>query len=444
MVRFAYANSELWFDELVNLDQYVRRPFAEIVTTYRAANNHVFNSILSRIAVGLLGESPWVIRLPAIAAGIATVGVFFLLAKLVLQSRVALTATFLLAISYPHVFYCQNARGYSLFLFFALLAAVLAVRLDDPGETADRRALGTGYALAIGFGLYTIPLAVVVIAGHSCVALVGRRWRLLGWLSAGTTLGALLYAPMASALLAYYTDEPLDTGHPLLSTELLQELGPAAIVLALGSVPATALGVRLLRRTPYWTAIVFLPLAFNLTIPLLTGQGVHPRTFVYALPLAYLLLAEALAWGQGRFRRASLALVAALALASTAVLARYLPVPKQPLRAALERTRAENTAAPGNGTVIGLGVTGWSLRFHDPTVEAVETRSQLDDVIARREDPAAPVWILYSFANLLRSGNPDLYGWIEERTDPVVVLDGTIGDGDVHVRLWRGPGLASP
>jgi len=32
------------------------------------------------------------------------------------------------------------------------------------------------------------------------------------------------------------------------------------------------------------------PIAFNVVVPLLRGQGVYPRSFVYGLPVAYLLL----------------------------------------------------------------------------------------------------------------------------------------------------------
>jgi len=113
ILRVIGANSELWFDEIATVVNFVRLPLATLLHTYASANNHVLNSVLSHVSVEIFrSEQPWVVRLPALIFGIAGVWAFHLLARQLWRSQVALMGTFMFAVSYHDVFYTQQARGY--------------------------------------------------------------------------------------------------------------------------------------------------------------------------------------------------------------------------------------------------------------------------------------------------------------------------------------------
>src|SRR5262245_15220738 len=120
ILRVTGANSELWFDEIATVGNYVRLPFPMLLQTYGSANNHVLNSVLVHFFVAVLGsEQPWVVRLPSILFGVGSVWAFYLVARQLWTNQLALIATFMFAVSYHGVYYAQQARGYSMFLFFA-------------------------------------------------------------------------------------------------------------------------------------------------------------------------------------------------------------------------------------------------------------------------------------------------------------------------------------
>lgn len=96
----------------------------------------------------------WTRSLSAIV-GLLTLPVFYLLARRLGGARVALMATFLLAISPFHVWYSQEVRNYSLLIGVATLSQILFIRILDGG---GRRAW-------IGYGLTTIAIMLCNFAG---------------------------------------------------------------------------------------------------------------------------------------------------------------------------------------------------------------------------------------------------------------------------------------
>ena len=140
VLRLAHANTEFWFDEIVTVIYFVRRPFVEVVGSYGLANNHVLNSVLVHLTAAWLGESPLAVRLPAIAFGVAGVWAFWFTACALWRREAALLGTLLFAVSYHHIYYSQSARGYSALIFFALVATGCAVSLTD-GTIGNIRAV---------------------------------------------------------------------------------------------------------------------------------------------------------------------------------------------------------------------------------------------------------------------------------------------------------------
>src|SRR5262249_45512128 len=145
-------------------------------------------TILAHACFLIFGEGAWALRLPAALFGVASIWALYLFARQVGSTREALFAAALFTFSYHHLWFSQNARGYSGLLFWALLSSWFLVR----ALREDRPALWLGFAAAAAFGIYTHITMVFVIAGQSAVYL-HQLWMRRGetWPNrwAGLTLG---------------------------------------------------------------------------------------------------------------------------------------------------------------------------------------------------------------------------------------------------------------
>jgi hypothetical protein len=430
ILRFIGSNNSLWFDEIVTVREYVREPLGVIVAKYNAANNHVMNSVLAHFSVLAFGEQPWAIRLPAVLFGIGGVWAFALVARTLWRWDLALLGTVLFAVSYHHVYYSQEARGYSAFVFFALLSGWSLIRLLDAPSPQDARFYGIVYALSLGFGTWSLLLMVFVIAGQAVVLLAARRFSVLPWMVCGVALAGILYAPMAGALLRYHLD-PSRQGPGLMF--FLGELRPVALPLLVAAPIGALLALRLLRRAPLQGFLLLAPIALNIVVfPFVLGVSLHPRTFIYALPIAYLLLLEAFDWCLPRFEGLVVAIAGVVAAGSLALLWMFYPLPKQAFQEALDYVAAHRRSGD---RVVGLRLGGRAARFYDPSVVVAENLAQTQQVIA---DPGR-TWILLTFRNEMRNAEPSLDEWVEANSRSQVRLRGTIGDGDVEIRVVEKP-----
>ena len=425
------ANNELWFDEIASVQNSVRLPIGTLLRTYGSANNHVLNSVLAHFSVGIFGsEEPWVVRLPSILFGIGGVWAFHFVARQLWTAPTALMGTFMYAMSYHQVYYAQQSRGYSAMLFFALMATGLLLRMELTSSRRNNLRDGLGYASAIGLGTYSLLLMTFVILGHAAVLLFAKCWKLLNWLLAGSLIALMLYAPILGDTIAYYAQHTSYTGVPLFSSSFLVEIRPILIVLILAAIVLPVAVLRLWRKFPFATAILISPAIFNIVIPVLRGQGVHPRSFIYGLPIAYLLLTELLDWARQYFRWSPALGASMVAAVSLWALLPYYSTPKQGFRQALDYVAVNQ--AP-NDKMIGLSYGGKAVRFYNSSVVLIENYDQLQEWLKTARDNT---WVLYSFQSEMRSSMPDLYNWVINSTVEKKRFPSVIGDGSVYVRLW--------
>ena len=205
VLRAVGLNSQLWCDEIVTVVNSIHVPTRALLTSYFYDNQHTLYSLLAQACVALFGDQPWAVRLPAMVLGTASVPVLFLLGQELTDRFEALTAAGLLAVSYHHVWFSQNARGYTALMLAALLATWCLVRgLKGPGWRP-----WLFYAATVALGLYTHLTMVFVAVSHAllCGWLVLRpEGRPEGWprpdwrrLAAAFVLAGaltfLLYAP---------------------------------------------------------------------------------------------------------------------------------------------------------------------------------------------------------------------------------------------------------
>lgn len=117
---------------------------------------------LARIWGLVTGMSIVNIRLFSVLLGAVTVPLLFYVSKSLVEDRVALIASLLLATSTFHIFQSQKARMYALFLLFALLSTHYYIQLIN-SEDYTTILLYVFFTIAMG---YTHIFAVFVAAFH--------------------------------------------------------------------------------------------------------------------------------------------------------------------------------------------------------------------------------------------------------------------------------------
>ena len=462
--------SDLWLDEITTVLDYRNVSAFQILTTYTSSNNHLLNTLMVQAMVSAFGPAEWAVRFPAVVFGIAGIPAAYALARVALRSRESLLAALLLAVSYHHVFFSQNGRGYSALLFWSTLGTLFFLR----GLTRDRTRDWLLYVLSMFLAVATVLYGVFVIAGHVLAWVVGlvllRRQGGRGWpltrrlLLAWSALGLLslhLYASVLTQVNAYASTiyRTAAVGYRLLSMEYLQELvrgvaagfGGAAIAFALVAAAVGGLGFLLFARRHFFYAFTLVaPLLATAGFLLVRGLRFSPRFFLWVLPVAWIFAigaaASLAAWlharnffGSAR-RGVSRAVVplAAVLLAAFSLLSlpTYYRVPKQSNRASLSWMLARRK--PGE-PIVAAYLAKWGLRFYGPGQGIVEGRAffavsdpaELEKI--ERDSRGSTIWLLTTFPRALRLEYPELDRYIREHYREEKRFPATIGDGEIAV-----------
>ncbi len=457
VVRVIGLDSGLWADEIDSLVSSFRPPLADIVLTFPRDNRHPFYSVLAHLAMAVFGEHNWVIRLPAVLFGAATVPLLYLLGTRIVGRREALLAAAFLAVSYHHVWFSQNARGYALLGTSAVLSAWLLLRcLDDP-----RKRFMVGYGLTIALGAWTHLTMVFVAAGHGAACallfLLGRpartdaAWRrLAGAIALAALFTLLLYAPVLGDVTHYFANKP--SGLKGVSTPswaiaegvrvLLAGLGGAGAAAALTAlaVGGTVFGAGLLalwRTQPLALGMFVLPGVVTIAGAAVARGTMYPRFFFSMAPYGVLIavagafaLAAALGPRLGLARasatRVAGALVGLLIVVSALSLGRVWRYPKQDYVGAFRWAEAQR--APGD-TIATVDLTAGLNRqyFHLPYAEVTDSAG-----LARLR-AGGRVLLVYVFPRYLAHGAPEVHAVTERECGEAAEFRGTVGGGDVYV-----------
>ena len=410
--------------------------------------------------MALFGESAWAIRLPALLFGTATIPLVYLLGREVLEERDAWASAAFLTVFYPHVWFSQSARGYTMLAFFSTLATLLLVRhLRRPREAvADGPwgGLSVGYAVAVGLGAFTHLTMVFLAVGQAAVcaflALRGRweRARVLGlaWtfvLAAACTL--LLYGPMLGPFVEVWrTDRSELVGISTPLWALLEAVrvirrGLGAGTLAGAALAAAVFGVGALayaRRAPRALALFLVPGVVTVVGAAVSRGTMYPRFFFFMVAfLVLILIRGALLVGDEIGRRVAggrplaaapgPAIVGLMIVASLFGLGYNYRYPKQDYEGAIAFVEAR---AEGADTIVATGEGAWPLRtFYGRDYPVVETRAELD----RHRTPAGRTWMVFTFPLYVEAEEPEVMDAIDAECGDRAVFPGTIGGGDLIV-----------
>ena len=167
-LRLWNLNSDLWIDEVLTLLDFVRNPMGQILTSFPSQNQHMLFSIMANTSTAIFGESAWSLRLPSVLFGIGSIWAFFFLCRQLLSDREALLGCALMTVSYHHIWFSQNARGYMGLLLFTLLASWCWFEALKNNEWRWWLA----YSASIILGMWVHPTMAFVVAAHGLIYLV--------------------------------------------------------------------------------------------------------------------------------------------------------------------------------------------------------------------------------------------------------------------------------
>ena len=449
VLRGIGLNEGLWYDEIATMVRYVRRPLAEIVTRFDTQNQHMLYSILSHGSVTAFGESAWALRLPAAIFGVASLWAVWWLGVKLTGRREALVAAGLLAVSSHHVWFSQDARGYSMLMFFTLVGTGLFI--DLLASDAPRRGRVVLYGIVMALACWTQVAGGFVLIAHAIVwawDLVSDRRipprrslaPFMGMLLAGVVT-LVLYAPVLGSMM-HTLAGPKATGGAaewkspvwfvLEAAQGLARGVPGGWVALVAGLAVMLAGVwSFARRSTSTTLLMLIPVVVTAGVMLATAHNLWPRLFFFAAGFAALiavrgafLLCEALL-GQ---RAITVATAGAIVVGAASLFTvPRIWAPKQDYAGALAFV---NGAREPNDAVVTVDMTRLPYRDFYPT-DFVAADSLAD--VAAVEQRATRTWLLYAFPERIAAVDTVLWRHIESRYHEIRRFGGTVQGGTIVV-----------
>ncbi len=451
VLRVHGLDQGLWYDEITAYVKYVRMPIGTLLTTYDSENQHFLYTLFAHACIAWFGDSSWAVRVPAVIFGVGSLLGVYLVGRHLLSEHEALLATSLLVFSYHHIWFSQNARGYTGVMFFTMMATWVFLR----GLRENTVKWWCWYAVAAAAGVFVHVTMVFVIASHFLIYSVrlmsSKNWRhSMAW-------RGMLYGFVMGGLLTFQL-------HALVMPQILGQIGQKTNVQAWNNpfwtviemvrgiqvgvkgglvVLAAALmlfgfGVWKMGRTSgLMLALLLLPAALGTAVVLGVGHPLWPRFFFFlsgfvALVVVHgvMILAASISEMLKLSRAKGLVLGTGLSLMVILGSAMSVPAvyaPKQDYRSALsyvERNRNPEDA------VVAVGLAQFPYKqFFETNWTTAETLEELNAIRTR----ANRTWVVMTMPMHLEAYAPDIWSSLKSEFLLQTVFPGTLGDGAVYV-----------
>ena len=295
-LRLPTLGSPLIEDEAISFNRYIDVPWKDLVFYYHDTNQHTLFLLLSKFSIWMFGESEIIFRLPSFLAGVLSIPLIYRLGLLIkIPWSSALISALLMGLSWPHLKYSLEGRGYTLTIFLVLLATYSTVQyLNSSRWLWGSVLIGSGFAMAITLPsnlFFLCGLAVfIVIAGYLESKEIKSSIKNI---SKSSTPFLIMFALVGVYFLVIY--EGLKIGKHF-NNQLLTEtqIGNIAGLLVapwgFWMYLFFVLGIwrlRLAKGKILLLSVVIVPIVLTL----LTGVVGFARTYVYWLPFVLLLSA---------------------------------------------------------------------------------------------------------------------------------------------------------
>jgi mannosyltransferase len=470
VLRLWNLNSDLWVDEVFTLLDFARPPINEILTSFPSQNQHLLYSILAHASLETFGETAWALRLPAVLFGVGCVPALFFLCRKILDSTTAILAAALLTVSYHHIWFSQNARGYSGLLFFTLLATWFWF------EALDKNSWNWWllYAAAIVFGMWIHLTMAFVVAAHTLVHLIlllapkmsgdagnslerraGIKPFVVWFLSVTVTFQIYALAlPEFLRVGLHEESKNSEWTNPIwVLTETLQNLsiGFAGIaVVAIGAAFVAFGWFSLFGKNRRAAFLMVLPPIFAGSLMLGLGHNLFPRFFFFAMGFGLIIIVHGaielprfLSKYIGAFVkiksqtsriinhrravRAGFAFVLLIIAASIITVPRNYALPKQNFSGA--KNYVETNRLP-NEEIVAVSIAGEMYgKYFAPEWSTAKTVADLQSIERKNEN----VWLIYTLAPEIKAFRPEVWSAIQTDYQTVKIFPGTLNGGEIFV-----------
>ncbi len=462
-LRLWNLNSDLWIDEVFTLLDFVRKPLGEIVASFPSQNQHMLFSILAYVSTSIFGESSWSLRLPSVLFGIASIWAFFFLCKRLVGSQEALLGCVLMTVSYHHIWFSQNARGYMGLLLFTLTATWFWFEALE----TNKWKWWLGYAASIAMGMWVHPTMAFVVAAHGIVHVLLLIWPgILGstvsafsperragirpfaaWLLSVTVTLQLYALSLPEFLAVGLHEESKDSEwtNPIwVITESLQSLKigfAGTLVLVCGGAFVAFGWARLFRLNQRAAVLMVLPALLAGVSMLLLGHNIWPRFFFFSMGFGLLTVIHGavelpkflahyfkpLRVKQELASSAGVGFCLLVIIASLTTLPKNYALPKQNFSEA--KNFVERNTLSGDG-IVAVSLAGIVYgSYLEPHWPVANTGTELQTI----QNESERVWLVYTLPIEVKAFRPDLWKMIENDYEVVKVFPGTLNGGEVFV-----------
>jgi hypothetical protein len=454
ILRVYQLDSGLWLDEILTYLNYASLPFEEIVSTYDTENQHFLYSLLARLSFEIFGESNWSLRLPAVVFGVLSIPAAYLLGREVTNWRESLLAAALLTFSYQHIWFSQNARGYSGLLFWSILSSWLLLR----SISKDTLSLWVLFAAAAALGVYTHLTMGFMILGQFCVYLYrficprkGTRpvwWRGLVVGFGGTAVLTLfLHAPVLSQMTNTIGGSEVSVvsewKNPLWTLlEVIEGLRieMTSVVFVMAALILFTVGlVSYFRSRLEVVLFLAVPSVAGAAVVVAIGHHLWPRFFYFLFGFgALVVMRGAMRAGEKTGRLFKLSgsksawLGTCICIGLILISAVSVPLaygPKQDYKGAYQYLLSHKQEGDA---VLTFDLAGYVYdEFIQTDWTMVESVEELEDM--RRK--AKRTWVVFTFKPVSQSLHPELMARIEKDFKLQATFKGSVGDGEVYIYL---------
>lgn len=460
-LRLRGINSDLWYDEVMTLVGFVRLPFGQLLTSYVNQNNHILFSLLSNVSVSVFGESPGVVRLPALLFGLASIWALYNLARTLTDEREAWLATIIIVFSYHHVWFSQNARGYTGLLFWMLLGTWFFIK----GLRQNSHVVWIIYAMFMALGMFTHLTSVFIVIGHVIIYCFILLKRTNFFKNASTSD---LRPLISFALIGIFTFQLYSLVLPQVFNafqdrvevsqvrvevwtnpiwglyEALKGLNISFGTIAGGIIALFIFGagvISYVRTNQIVIWLLLIPVIIGTITLIIVHLHFYPRFFFFLLGIGVLVLVRGTTESARLFlfllpkkisaycstQKTGTLFAGIIIVASFFTLANNYRYPKQDYSGAVAYIK-EN--CKDNGSVVTVGMAMYPFEeYYAPQWETVETREALDEIRSHNK----PIWLVYMFEDHMKSFYPEIMSSIHQDFTVVKAFPGTLSGGTLYV-----------
>jgi len=150
-LRLPTLGSPLIEDEAISFNRYIDVPWERLILDYHDTNQHTLFLLFSKFSIWAFGDSEIVFRLPSFLVSILSIPLVYQLGLAIkIPWSSALASSILMCLSWPHLKYSLEGRGYALTIFLVLLVAYSAVRfLSGSRWVWGSVLIGSGFAMTV-------------------------------------------------------------------------------------------------------------------------------------------------------------------------------------------------------------------------------------------------------------------------------------------------------